>query len=173
VAFTPDVDQDLLTSASGGLVVRHVSEPHIGLQFELNYAGKGWIENRDSLGIYKRSLLTYNLPVQAVFIAGSKVVRLAVTLGPYGSWMKDEKESVSVDTQYYKAYYGHPLEGRWEFGFTGGLGIEFHTKIGAFGLRSQYSNSLNNLFPLNSENFYYNSSRSQVLHVGFTYYFKL
>lgn len=173
VAFTPDIDQDPVTAASGGLVIRHISEPHIGLQFELNYGGKGWIEDLDTLGSYKRSLQVYNIPLQAVFIAGSKVFRLAFTLGPYVSWLKDEKETVSVDTKYYRTYYGQPLEGKWEFGFTGGLGIEFHTKIGAFGLRAVYSNSLTNLFPLSASTFYFNTSRSQVLHAGFTYLIKL
>ncbi len=173
VAFKPSIHQNLLTSASAGLVIRHISEPHIGLQFELNYAGKGWSEDLDSLGSYKRSLQTYYIPMQAVFIAGSKVLRLAVTLGPYVSWLKGEKEAFSVDTSYYRAYYKQPLEDRWEFGFTGGLGIEFHSKAGVFGIRATYSNSLTNLFPLNSDAFYYNASRSQLLHAGFTYFIKL
>lgn len=173
VAFRPTIHQDLLTSSSGGLVVRHISEPHIGIQLELNYAGKGWSEDLDSLGSYKRSLQTYNVPMQAVFIAGSKLVRLAFTLGPYVSWLREEKESFSVDTLYYKDYYERPLENKWEFGFTGGIGIEFHTKVGAFGLRAIYCNSLSNLFPLNSDTFFYNASRSQVLNAGFTYFIKL
>jgi len=79
VAFTPHIDQNPLTSISGGLVFRHLSEPHIGLQIELNYAGKGWIENLDTLGSYKRSLQVYEIPMLAVFIAGSKVFRFSFT----------------------------------------------------------------------------------------------
>ena len=173
VSFRPSIRQNLLSTVSGGLVFRHVSEPHIGLQLEFDYAGKGWSEDLDSLGTYKRSLQTYHLPVQAVFIAGSRVLRLAFMLGPYVSWMKEEKETISVDTSHFRPYYTKPLEGKWEFGFTGGFGLEFHTRIGAFGLRAIYSNSLSNLFPLNSDTFYYNASRSQALHAGFTYFIKL
>ena len=195
VSFTPTVKQNLLTAASAGLVIRHLSEPHIGLQIEVNYAGKGWIENLDSIGTYRRDLQVIQVPLQAVFVAGSKTVRLAVTLGPYFSWLRDEKETISVpdiqdypyytwlkaekgtivvpDTRHYRAHYRQKLPGSWEFGFTGGLGIELHTKIGAFGLRASYSHSLTNLFPLNDDTFYFNASRSQVLHAGITYFIKL
>ncbi len=174
VSFTPTVSQTLLTAASAGLVFRQISEPHIGLQLEIGYAGKGWIEKRDSIGTYKRTLQVINAPMQAVFIAGSRTVRLAVTLGPYISWLRHEKEIISVaDTGNYKPYYLKALKGKWEFGFTGGLGVEIHTKIGAFGLRAVYNHSLTNLFPLNASEFYFNGSRSQVLQAGLTYLIKL
>jgi|WetSurSiteA1Bulk_404760.scaffolds.fasta_scaffold00536_10 hypothetical protein len=173
VAFTPTVKQNPMTSATMGLVVRHVSEPHIGLQMELNFAGEGWSEDADTLGSYKRKLQVLNLPMQAVFIAGSKMLRFAFTIGPYITWIKDEKESIAMDTAFYGTYYEQPLPAKWEFGFTGGLGVEFHTKIGAFGIRAIYSNALTNLFPLNASTFYFNGSRSQILQAGFTYYHKL
>jgi hypothetical protein len=151
-----------------------MSEPHIGLQLEVNYAGKGWIENLDTIGTYKRTLQAINIPMLAAFIAGSKTVRFAFTLGPYVSYLNGEKETISIaKTQYYKSYYEKPLSGKWEFGFSGGLGIELYTKLGAFGIRASYSHSLTNLFPLNASKFYFNASRSQVLFAGLTYYIKL
>jgi hypothetical protein len=174
VSFTPTIKQKLLTSSSVGLVLRHMSEPHIGLQLELNYGGKGWIENLDSIGTYKRNLQVISIPMLAVFIAGSKTVRFPFTLGPYVSYLKDEKESIAVaDTQYYRTYYLKSLPSNWEFGFTIGLGIELYTKIGVFGIKASYSHSLTNLFPLNASQFYFNASRSQVLFAGLTYYIKL
>jgi len=51
VAFSPVViHQGLVISNSVGLVFRHISEPHIGLQIEVNYTGKGWVENLDTIG---------------------------------------------------------------------------------------------------------------------------
>jgi hypothetical protein len=174
VGFKPIISQDLLTSNSFGIVIRHISEPHIGLQFEINYAGKGWIENRDSIGTYTRKLQVIELPVLAVFVAGTKVLRLVVSLGPYGSYLKSEKETISVsDSGYYRPYYNVPLISKWEFGLMVGVGIEVHTKIGAFGIRASYSNSLTNLFPLNVDEYYCRDSRNQVLNVGATYLIKL
>jgi hypothetical protein len=195
VSFTPTVNQKLLNAASAGLFIRHLSEPHIGLQIEVNYAGKGWIENLDSIGTYERDLHVINVPLQAVFVAGSRAVRFAFTLGPYLSWLMDEKEIISIpntqDYPYlswlkdekeiilvpnykdYKDYYQKKLPGRWEFGFTGGFGIELYTKLGAFSLRASYNHSLTNLFPLNADTFYFNASRSQVIYLGLTYFITL
>jgi hypothetical protein len=174
VSFKPVVKQDLLTSTSFGLILRHVSEPHIGLQLEANYAGKGWIEKLDSIGSYKRKLETLDFPMMAVFIAGNKTVRFAFTLGPYVSYLRHEKETINIpNTLDYRAYYKKPLVNNWEFGFIAGLGIELHTKLGAFGIRASYSHSLTNLFPLNISDYYFSGSRNQVINAGISYFIKL
>jgi hypothetical protein len=188
VLFSPFVRQDLLTANSFGFVFRHVSEPHIGLQVEVNYSGRGWIENRDSIGTYQRSLQVLDIPVMAVFIAGSKTLRFAFTIGPYLSRRLQEKETMSIkDSEnfrlyslqkpgyimhnpYYKPYYFKEIENKWEFGFTGGIGIEIYTKFGTPGIRASYSHGLTNIYPLNADKFYYEASRSQVIHAGITYF---
>jgi len=174
VSFTPSVNQDLLTSPSFGIILRHVSEPHIGLQLEVNFAGKGWKEKLDSIGSYKRNLETLDIPIMAVFIAGSRTVRFAFALGPYVSYLRHEKETINIaDTLDYRAYYNKTLVNNLEFGFTGGLGIELHTKLGVFGIRASYSHSLTNLFPLNVSEYYFSGSRNQVINAGISYFIKL
>jgi hypothetical protein len=182
VSFTPKVDQNLLTAFEAGLVFRNMSERHVGLQLELNYARKGWIENRDSVGKYRRDLEVIQLPMLAVFTAGSKTLRFSFLLGPYVSYLLSESETYDIEgfylitnpvTNNYLPYYGKQLDSNWEFGFTGGLGVELHTQIGVFGIRATYNHSLSNLFPLNDSDFYYEASRSQVLHIGITYFIKI
>jgi hypothetical protein len=174
VGFDPVITQDILVSNSIGFILRHVSEPHIGLQTELNYTRRGWIESRDSVGKYKRELEVFDLPLMAVFVAGSKTLRLFASLGPYVSYLNHEKETISVaDTNLYRSYYNRTLHNNWEFGLIVGLGIELHTKIGAFGARALYSNSLTNLFPLNVSDYYFRASRAQMLNVGITYFMRL
>jgi len=174
VGFTPVIKQDLVSSSSASFVFRHISEPNIGLQIELNYHDRGWIEKLDSIGKYKRKMQVIDLPVLAAFVAGKKTVRFAFTIGPYLSYTLHEKETISViDTFYYRSYYLKPLANKWEFGFLAGLALELHTKAGAFGIKVQYANGLTNLFPLNSKEFYFNGSRSQVIHAGLTYYIKI
>jgi len=174
VSFTPSVNQDLLTSPSFGIILRHVSEPHIGLQLEVNFAGKGWKEKLDSIGSYKRNLETLDIPIMAVFIAGSRTVRFAFALGPYVSYLRHEKETINIaDTLDYRAYYNKTLVNNLEFGFTGELGIELHTKLGVFGIRASYSHSLTNLFPLNVSEYYFSGSRNQVINAGISYFIKL
>jgi hypothetical protein len=173
VSFKPSVNQELLPSNAYGIVFRHVSEPNIGIQFEVNVAGKGWKELIDSVDTYTRRLKTIDIPLTAVFIAGSRTLRFAFTIGPYVSYLIHEEESFSTnDATKYKPYYLKKLEGAWEVGFTGGVGIEFHTKVGAFAVRASYNHGLNNIFPLNVDEFYYRASRNQVIHAGIMYMYQ-
>jgi Outer membrane protein beta-barrel domain len=173
VSFKPSVNQKLLSSNAFGIVFRHVSEPHIGIQFEVNVAGKGWKELIDSVDTYTRRLQTIDIPLTAVFIAGSRTLRIAFTIGPYVSYLIRESESFSTnDVTKDKPYYRKKLEGVWEVGFTGGVGIEIHTKAGAFALRASYNHGLNNIFPLNVDDYYYSASRNQVIHGGIMYMYQ-
>ncbi len=193
--FTPSVKQKMVAANSYGLIFRHVSEPHIGIQLELNYAGRGWTENRDSLGDYTRKLSVIDIPVTAVFIIGSKNLRFAFNLGPDVTYLADDKEEISIiDAEYvpdyyrfvhdgklypeygnplYYGYYGKPLTQAWSFGFIGGASVEWYTKFGAFGIRASYSYMLTNYFPLDEDVFYYEASKSQTLNLGVSYFITL
>jgi hypothetical protein len=174
VGFNPPVNQNILNSGYAGLVFRHVSEPSVGIQIELNYGGRGWIENFDSAGTYKRNLKVLDFPVTAAFIIGSKKLRFVFTLGPYLTYLLHDEEKISImDTAYYKEYYGKELSSNWEYGLTGGLSVEWHTLLGAFGIRAAYCYNLTNLFPLNDEKYYYSGSKMQTLNAGITYSIKL
>lgn len=173
-SFNPSIKQNLYIANSTGFIFRHVSEPHIGLQVEVNIGQKGWIENRDTVGNYTRRLQVIDIPAMAVFILGKKKLRLAIAIGPYITYRRKEKETFGfTDTTYFRDYYSKPLENKWEFGITGGLGIEVHTRIGIFALRGSFSHGLTNLFPLNVPEFYYEDSRLQVVHAGVFYMISL
>ena len=197
VSFNPSLKQSFLASNAFGLVLRHVSEPNIGLQLEVNIAGKGWKEIIDSIGTYTRRIETIDIPVMTAFIAGRRKLRFTFTIGPYISYRREEKETVNItrksdystftdwtfrfnseiikvaEKPYSRPYYYRPLVNNWEFGFTGGAAVEFHSKIGSFALRASYNHALTNLFPLNIDKFYFSGSRMQVIHVGLMYMVKL
>jgi hypothetical protein len=174
VGFTPYVKQNMLADNSFGVMFRHVSEPHIGVQIELNYAGRGWIENRDSLGSYKRNLTVLDIPFTAVFIAGSKNLRFAFNLGPDFTRLLHDRDKISViDTAYYKGYYGVPMAQKWSFGFNGGASVEWYSGFGTFAIRASYCYMLTNYFSLKSDIFYYEQSKSQTLNLGVSYFIRL
>lgn len=174
IDFDPRVTQDLKTGISAGLVMRHVSEPHIGIQIECNYAEKGWIENRDSLGMYTRNRQNIDIPVLAAFVAGKGKVRAVVTLGPYISYRLTDKDKIELtDNRFAFSYYGSTLDDKWEFGFTGGLALEWHAPVGVIGLRAIYGHSLTNVFLLNTGTFVYSASRNQVIQAGLSYFIHL
>lgn len=172
VSFKPSIKESFLPSTAFGLVFRHVSEPNIGIQVEINSWSKGWKELIDSIGSYTRRLETINVPVTAAFIAGSKTIRFAFTVGPYFSYLRQEKETIDMPASSpQRPHYLKPLASNWEFGFTGGVSAEVHTKIGGFAIRASYSHALTNLFPLNEDEYYFSVSRQQVIHAGLMYFY--
>lgn len=172
--FIPAIDQKVYTANNTGLVFRHISEPGIGLQVEVNFAHKGWIENRDSASDYRRVMQTVDFPFMAVFVFGKRKVRLAFSVGPFLSYRRKETEHLNLaDSSYFRAYYQKSLENKWEFGLMAGLGLELHSRIGVFALRGSYCYGLSNLFPLNVSEFYYENSRMQMIHAGILYMIKL
>ncbi len=174
VGFTPYVKQNMLAANSFGVMFSHVSEPHIGVQIELNYAGRGWTENLDSLGNYTRNLTVLDIPFTAAFIIGSKKLRFAFNLGPDVTYLLHDKEKISIsDTSFFKGYYGQPMNQSWSFGFTLGASVEWYSKIGAFAIRASYNYMLTNYFSLKSDVFYYEESRSQTLNLGVSYFIKI
>lgn len=40
----------------GGIVFKHISEPKLGIQLELNYTQKGWTDNYNNSDLYQRKL---------------------------------------------------------------------------------------------------------------------
>jgi hypothetical protein len=108
VSLKPEIKQGFITSREFGIVFRQISEPHIGLQVEVNLAGKGWKEIIDSVGTYTRRLETVDIPVMAVFVAGSRRLRFAFTIGPYVSYLRKEKEIINIpEKPFYNSLTGH------------------------------------------------------------------
>ncbi|MBN1158889.1 MAG: PorT family protein [Bacteroidales bacterium] len=172
--FSPSIKQHIFQSGYTGLVFRHITEPQIGLQVELNLGQKGWIENRDTIGEYKRVLHVFEVPATAIFLFGKKRLKLSFAIGPYLSYRRKENEVMNLsDTLYFRDYYLKPLEHKSEFGLVAGLGIEWHHRFGIFLLRGSFSHSLTRLFPLNVPEFYYNDSSMQVVNVSAVYLFHL
>jgi hypothetical protein len=195
VSFTPFVKQNMLAANSFGVIFRHVSEAHIGVQIEFNYAGRGWTENYDSIGTYTRNLTVLDIPFTAAFIIGSKRLRFAVNLGPDFTYLLHDKEKINIvdaiyepdyyrfvhndkvypeyGNPYYAGYYGKPMPQNFSFGLVGGASVEWYTRFGAFAVRASYCYMLSNYFSLKSDSFYYEESRSQTLNLGVTYFIKL
>jgi hypothetical protein len=171
VNFRPAQKGDFLPGQAYGILFRHVSEPNIGTQLEINFSAKGWKEVIDSVGTYTRKIQTINFPLLAAFIAGSKKLRFAFTLGPYVDYRLSDKEEINIpDPSKFRTHYLKPLANKWEFGFTGGISIEYYTKIGGFAVRANYSHALSNIYPLNKGTYYFSASRMMVINGGIGYF---
>jgi len=171
VSFDPAVDQELFTGYTGGLILRYITEPQLGIQIEANYLQRGWIEETDSSGRYKRSQEVLTFPLMTHFYAGKQTkARLQFVLGPYLAYLLSDSEKNGVnDINIYRDYYGISPTGKIEFGYSAGISVALRTKIGILELDMRYNHALTNLFKPGEKEIEYQGSRPQTVVFGFHY----
>ena len=161
------IKQALNPGYSGGIIFVYTSEPGVGIRLELNYIQKGWKILPDSSERYSRRLNYFEVPFMTHIIIGKSKSKLLINLGPYGSYLNTEEERTNI-TNDSLDFVGYPANRKFDFGYCLGVGYEYRTRIGYFGIEARYYNSLTNIFIPSSEIQYF-SSRNQVLTIGIKY----
>ena len=156
---------------NGGIFLTYLSNRTVGVQLEFNYAQKGWKINPDSTENYNRDLNYYEFPFTTHIIIGKKKSKFVIDLGPYGSYLKSEIEKTNMADSV-ADYVGYRVSRNFEFGYCLGIGYQYITKFGNFGLDARYYNSLTNIF-IPSADLRYFSSRNQVLCINVKYSLRL
>lgn len=141
--FTPrEVNDGLLRGQAAGLVMQYMTEPHFGLQWEINMVQKGWIENfGDEANKFTTRLTYIDIPIMGHAYIGKKTMRYFLNLGPYIGFLissKEEREGTFDDKDITFRY----VEGRdntLDFGVRGGVGFEIVTNIGMFQVEGAYN----------------------------------
>ncbi len=173
--FEPFVEQELIYGYTGGVILRYISEPQLGIQFEFNYLQKGWRENKKDFGYYERYLEVLDFPVLTHFYIGRRTkARIHVELGPYLDYLlKDTEKNSVTDTIKYNAYYGKPVYRHVGLGYTAGLSFALRTRLGIFEIKGDYHHSLTNLFKAGNYEFPYRGSRPQAVIISLRYLVKI
>ena len=174
IRFTPNVPQDMLLQATGGLTVRYISEKHFGLQLELNYAQRGWKETVDTvvrLNEYSRRIDYLELPLMThIYFNMGKHSRLIFNLGPQIGFQIGEKElSRKINTSNGSLIYDQRVQRKFDYGIAGGGGVEIRTGIGCFVLEGRYYFGLSDAFN-NTRGDDTQSSGNQVTTIKLTYF---
>lgn len=142
------VDKQFAFGRTGGVVLRFVSEPHFGLQTELNYLEAGWEEHEKGTLVpysYRRNLNMVDVPFLLHAYTGDKTFRGILNLGPRFSYLLSETETF-VDGVTPFIHHGKPTETPFQYGILGGGGFELHLGRLVFGLEGRYIYYLSNLF---------------------------
>ena len=153
VSFTPTIKQDFKGGMTGGLTFRYSSERYFNilcaLQVEVNYAQMGWKEVIEtSTDPYSRTMHYVQVPLLARLSYGKerRGVMGYLVLGPQlGFFLSDEekkggewsKETLGQRPNNVTGQYGMYVDKKFEYGLTGGLGIEVNTKVGHFMLEGR------------------------------------
>ena len=159
VSFSPKVTQGKLLGTTFGLTGRMTMGKNVGLQIELNYAQQGWNENYDEYPdyLYSRRIDYFQFPFYSHFQFGGKNVKGFLNAGPQIGYMIGEstKHDPNGDIGNRETtQHDMPVEKKFEWGISGGGGIEIRTRIGYFLLEGRYLYSLGDIYnTTRSDNF--------------------
>lgn len=159
-SFTPTIKQNSLMGITGGLTARYISEKYFamicGAQVELNISQRGWdelFEMEDENGqtikvpgkTYTRKMTYVDIPFLAHLAFGrERGLQFFVHAGPQIGFLIGESETIEgidmntlSNTQ--KAIYGVKIQNKFDYGITGGGGVELRTKkAGSFLVEGRY-----------------------------------
>lgn len=188
VDFVPSVLQKNNIGIHGGISAKYIAEKHLGLLLELNYAQRGWtedFEDRTDLA-YARTLNYLEMPfmthvyfgnkVRFVFNAGPQIAFLLGSSATMSDALKKEIDELKeTSTTKVGVQYESDLR-RFDYGLTGGAGIEFKSGAGNFQLEGRYYFGLGDIFEnrkSRKEKFYFNRSAHRIIEAKLSYYFRI
>lgn len=177
VSFSPTVKQNMLLAYNAGFTARWITQPHCGIQVEVNYAQKGWDEFFDEPEwFYTRRINYIDIPFMSHFYFGKKRVRAFLNLGPqigfafsdsYTHNLEDIEDRLSPNT-YAVTERTLDIQHKFGWGLCGGSGLEIRTGIGIFQLEGRYYYSLGDIFG-NGKTDDFGRSAPQVITVKLSY----
>jgi hypothetical protein len=183
--FNPTISQKRLITPSAGLSARITSEKYFNLlcalQIELNYSRLGWREDvldQYSMPLpdkYKRCMDYLQLPFLARLSWGKELNGPMIYLiaGPQIGFCFNEMEKKSetwtevngVPSRPNGMYeqYGKPIDRKFDYGITAGLGLELNTKIGHFMIDGRYYFGLSDIFDNGKKDLFARSAHGTII----------
>ncbi|MEN7547929.1 outer membrane beta-barrel protein [Rapidithrix thailandica] len=142
--ITPSVKSAQIIGAGGGLVFRHMSQKHFGIQLELNYVQKGWQQNFNTGENVQNHIDYLELPMYSHISFGNKF-KIFVDLGVYGAMaIRNSVSGVTEpDTSTPVYLYDESQDAKFDFGVGGGGGLGYDIGVGMIQVDVKYNVGLN------------------------------
>ena len=179
MGFHPTVVQDYKMGYTGGIVYRYIEEKYFGIQAELLYTRRGWAEKLEDYPdlYFDRSLNYIELPIMSHIFFGNNTFRGFVNLGPkFGFYLGESKHTnitdPSVITNLETAQQTLDVATKFDYGITGGAGIELRFGRNSLLLEGRYYFGLGDIFP-NEKKDVFEASPNQNISVAATYLFHI
>ncbi|EKU92054.1 porin family protein [Bacteroides oleiciplenus] len=183
VSFSPTVRQKNLMGINGGLTARYISEKYFsmicGAQVELNFSQHGWDEFYEDFPDlqYTRKMNYVEIPLLAHLAFGrDRGVQFFIHAGPQiGFFLSDTRtkndawESVTNATT---EQHDKNVENKFDYGITGGAGLELRTKAGNFLVEGRYYYALSDFYKSTKKDYFSRSAHGAIV-VKMTYLFDL
>ncbi len=168
IMFNPSVNQSMLMGYNGGIVFRYIAEKNAGIQAELNYSQRGWVESN---GLYSKQLNYIELPFMTHIFMG-KTNRFFINIGPKISYLLSEKVLLNQTTSATAIQQTLAIQNRFDYGLCGGFGLLFGIGKSVFQLDTRVNYSLNDVYS-NKKTDYFSNSNNFNVSVNFAYFLKI
>jgi len=183
VYFDPIITQTVKFGYHGGFVFRHISQPGLGLQMELNFSQRGWngsvpdsISSQNtivSFTSYKKNLNYIEFPFMTNITFGKKSAKFLINVGAMLSYLIYQKQEGDLSDDQLGAYDQlERIDNNFDFGICIGAGLSRKTSIGIFQFEARYNQSLTNIFS-NTPDDIFSHSKAIVIGAGVTYLFEI
>ena len=153
VLFNPAIVQGYLMGYNGGIVFMYIAEKNVGMQAELNFSQRGWVEKS---GLYTRQLNYIELPFMTHIYVGKKN-RFFFNLGPKISYLISEKTVLNTSGTT-ELQHITPVQHPFDYGGCAGLGLLFNIKGRILQLDTRANYSLSNIFDDQKKDYFSNSN---------------
>lgn len=130
----------------GGVVVQFLGEKHAGIQAEINYSQRGWIET-DTTGVEhlktSNRMDYFEMPILSYITIGGGKLHGLFNIGPYIGYGLNRKittENLSSGAINEEDYvFNDEKDNQLDFGLMAGAGIEYQMKVGKFSAEARYT----------------------------------
>lgn len=186
--FQPRIKQKSKTSPMYGVAARYICEKYFsticGVEVELLYQNLGWQEliEDGTLNQYTRNLHYFQLPLlmQMGWGRERRGMKFIFEAGPQFGYYLNGTEDFGGEQPWDPSHrpngingqYGMELDHKFDYGITGGIGLELSTGIGHFLLQGRYYYGLSDIYD-NSKGSYFARSANQTINVKITYLFDI
>ena len=184
VSFSPSVQQGSLMAPTGGITLRYISEKYFGMicgaQLELNYSQQGWSEFYEDYPdlSYTRKMNYVNIPFLAHLAFGkeNRGLQFFINAGPQIGFLLSDSHTISGNWEDYTVIiveqHDAPIDNKFDYGITGGAGVELRTKIGHFQVEGRYYYALSDFYSTTKKD-YFSRAAHGVISVKVAYLFDL
>ena len=173
VSFNPKVPRKNVQGFTFGVTGRMTMGENVGLQAELNYVGQGWKEFYEAQPEYKyaRKINYLQFPFYTHIQFGSKTFKGFLNAGPQLGYAISESSSPNlsgIQPPFSTKQHDMPVEKNFEWGLSGGVGLEFRTGLGYFLVEGRYFYAFSDIYSTKRKD-YFGKASSQVITIKASY----
>ena len=184
ISITPSFKQGKQVGPAFGLTVRYIGEKYFkmicGIQGEVNFSQRGWKEViEDGTGdTYHRSMSYIEIPLLAHLAFGkeSHGMQFFLNAGPQIGFFLNESHTQSGPWEDYSGFtveqHDMPVENKFDYGITAGVGVELRTKVGHFQVEGRYYYALSDFYHSTKKDYFARSAHG-VIGIKMAYLFDI